>query len=159
MSIAGKDRQNVVEETVNVIGYLYNFADSKTNLLIENQGSATSRKFTLFDSYSDLKKLKKSVGKKLKFNFNLAHAILSDLDIKNENIFLDFYKDSPFFEVSEIRGIYDSHLPLQSGNGRVLRLLKNFKDLFKKRNIILEYRNIKGEKLLKSFDFINKMLA
>lgn len=158
-SIKSKKRQKVIEEATSVIKHLYDFSGNRTQLLIENQGSKTSGSFTLFDSLSELSALKKSVGRNLKFNFNLAHATLSGINIKNENIFQFIYGNSPFFEVSEIKGIYDSHLPLRPGDGKILQLLKNFKDLFKKRNIILEYRNIQGEKLLKSFDFVNKILA
>ena len=158
-SIKGKKRQNVIEEAIKVIKHLYDFTGNRIQLLIENQGSKTSGNFTLFDSFPELTALKKSVGRNLKFNFNLAHATLSGINIKNEKTFQFIYENSPFFEVSEIQGIYDSHLPLRLGNGRILILLKNFKDLFKKRNIILEYRNIKGKELLKSFGFINKLLA
>lgn len=159
ISITRKNRRTSFEETTKVIKQLYLFALGKTQLLIENQGSITSRNFTLFDSYVELKRLKKSIGNQLKFNFNLAHAMLSEINITNEKVFSEFYEDSPFFEVSEISGIYDSHLPLQPGNGKVLKLLKNYKGLLKRRNVILECRNIEREKLLESFDFLNKTLA
>lgn len=154
-----KNRKQTLEETIKVIIDLYRFSSRKVQLLIENQGSQTSKNVTIFDSAEELRLLKKTVGDRLKFNFNLAHATLSGIDLDDHEVFQFVFKNSPFFEVSEIKGIYDSHLPLRPGNGRILQLLKNFKDLFKKRNLILEYRNIRGEKLLKSFDFVNKILV
>ncbi len=158
-SIEFKNRKRTLEETTRIIKHLYDFANSRTQLLIENQGSITSHNFTLFDSYDELKKLKENVGEKLKFNFNLAHACLSGIDVTDKKIFLEFYKNSPFFEVSEINGIYDSHLTLEQGNGRVLKLLKSYKELFLRKNIILEYRNIKAQDLLKSYKFISALLS
>lgn len=154
-----KNRKQILEETIKVIIDLYRFSNYKVQLLIENQGSQTSKNVTIFDSTEELQLLKKTVGERLKFNFNLAHATLSGINLNNGKVLQYVFKNAPFFEVSEIKGIYDSHLPLRPGNGRILQLLKNYKDLFKKRNIILEYRNIEGKELLKSFDFINKILA
>ncbi len=158
-SIVLKNRRKTLDETSRIIKHLYDFANGRTQLLIENQGSITSHNFTLFDSYDELKRLKKNVGLKLKFNFNLAHAYLSGINITDKKTFLEFYEDSPFFETSEIRSIYDSHLPLKAGNGRILKLLKEYKSLFRKSNGIFEYRNIEAEKLLKSYIFVSEILA
>jgi sugar phosphate isomerase/epimerase len=154
-----KNRKQTLEETIKVITDLYRLSNDKVQLLIENQGSQTSKNVTIFDSIEELQLLKKAVGERLKFNFNLAHATLSGTDLNESKVFQYVFKNSPFFEVSEIKGIYDSHLPLRPDNGRILQLIKNYKDLFKKRNVILEYRNVHGSKLLKSFNFINEMLA
>lgn len=159
ISTKARKRKRTIEETIKVIVKLYDFASGKLQLLIENQGSKTSKGATLFDSLEEFQLLKQSVGDKLEFNFNLAHATLSGINIEDKKVFYYIHKSSPFFETSEIRGIYDSHLPLQAGSGRILKLFKKYKELFKKRNVILEYRNIEREKLLKSFDFINKLLS
>lgn len=154
-----RNRKKIIEETIKIIKGLYLFADGKLQLLIENQGSKTSKGATLFDSLEEIQLLKQSIGDKLKFNFNLAHATLSGINVQDKKVFYYIHKISPFFEASEIRGIYDSHLPLQLGDGRILKLFQKYRELFKKRDVILEYRNIEREKLLKSFDFINKLLS
>ena len=135
---------------------MYHFADGKVQLLIENQGSKTSKDVTIFDSLVELQLLKKSVGKNLKFNFNLAHAILSGIEINRVDIFNYIYKNSPFFEVSEIKRIYDSHLPVFPRYGVIGNLLSSKKTMLKNRNLILEFRNIKTTDLKKSFDQVSK---
>lgn len=159
-SLTKKDRQKVINRSIKIIKNLYRFAlANRIQLLIENQGSQTSKEFVLFDSVDELKMIKRAIGEHLKFNFNLAHATLAGINLYDFSIFRYFYQNSPFFEASEIQEIYDSHLPLGPGNGRILKLLKNYKELLKKRNVILEYRNIGKDKLLKSFDFVNKIFA
>lgn len=159
ISTKARKRKQTVEETIKIISSLYEFANGKLQLLIENQGSKTSKDVTLFDSLEELQLLQLSIGHKLKFNFNLAHATLSGIKLEDEKVFNHIHKNSPFFEASEIRGVYDSHLPLQTGSGKILKLLKKYRELFKKRNVILEYRNIEKEKLMKSFDFVSNLLG
>ena len=150
-SIVNKNRKKILEETMNVIKELYNFADGKTQLLIENQGSITSDSFTLFDSYLELQKLKKTVGNRLKFNFNLAHAYLSGINLRNKKNIYFIFKNALFFEVSEVSGIYDSHLPVFIKRGIIGKLIYENRDLFRKKNLILEYRNIPSSDLKLSY--------
>lgn len=153
----GENRMKVIDETIKIIRNLYNFADGKVQLLIENQGSRTSKWVTIFDSIEELELLKRGVGSSLKFNFNLAHATLSNINLEDRNIFRYIYQNSPFFEVSEISGIYDSHLLVFPKEGVIGKLLMAHKSMFKKRNIILEYRNVPLEELKKSFEEVSAL--
>lgn len=154
-SIVGKDRKKIIQEAAKVIEEFYEFAQSKVQLLVENQGSKTSKDVTIFDSLTELQLLKKTVGRNLKFNFNLAHAMLSGIEVKKADVFKFIYENSPFFEVSEIKGIYDSHLPVFPKKGVIGNLLAQKKTLFKKRNLILEYRNIYSKDVKSSFESVN----
>lgn len=154
-----RDRQKTIDETSKVIKELYQFTDAKLQLLIENQGTQTSKGVTIFDSIEELEYLKKSVGAKLKFNFNLAHATLSGINLEKKINFQFAYVSSPFFEVSETTGIYDSHLPVYPAKGIIGNLLSAKKTFFKKRNIILEYRNISANDLKSSFESVTKFLS
>lgn len=154
-----KDKKQVLERTIEIIKDLSLFAKRKNvQLLIENQGSKTSKEFTLFDSSEELDILKREVGGTLKFNFNLAHAILAGLKLEEEKVFKHFYESSAFFEVSEIDRNLDSHLPIIPDKGLICSLLEKYATMFAKNNIILEYRNLRSEDLKKSYDFVTKLL-
>lgn len=157
-SINKKNRQRTINQAIKIIELLYKFAQGKTHLLIENQGSKTSKEYTIFDSIVELQLLKESIGEKLEFNFNLAHAELSGINLKSSKVFNFVYKNSPFFELSEISGIYDSHLPVFPKKGVIGNLLFTKKTFFRKRNIILEYRNIPSKNLKSSFESATNFL-
>lgn len=156
-SIKNKDRKLIIEKTIKIIGKLYVFAQGKLQLLIENQGSKTSKNLTLFDSVEELEKLKTIYSTKLKLNFNLAHAILSGIDLSDNNIFRFAYQNSPFFEISEINGKYDSHLPVFLNRGVVGKLLTKRKSFFRKKNLILELRNVQSKHLKSSLDALSEL--
>ncbi len=153
------NREKILKRTINIIRDIYTFSiDKGVQILIENQGSKTAKSFTLFDSPEELDLLKKEVGENLKFNFNLAHATLAGFGLDNEEVFSHFWQNSPFFEVSEIQDNLDSHLPLRPNVGMIASLIKKFSGSFAKKNIILEYRNIKSKELIKSYQFVQSLL-
>ena len=153
-----QDRGLILKMTVEIIKSLYQFAqDNNVQLLVENQGSKTSRQFVLFVSPEELDMLKKRVGDILKFNFNLAHAALAGINLGDSKIFYQFFKSSEFFEVSEITGHLDSHLPIQN-RGEVASLIRKYASYFAKKNIILEYRNINIKEVKKSYNLVTKLL-
>jgi len=152
-----KDRKKVIEEAMKVIKNLYQFSNNKIQLLIENQGSKTSKNVTIVDSIEELQILNKFVGPHLKFNFNLAHATLSGIDLEKKEVLRFIFKHSLFFEISEIKGMYDSHLAVFPKRGIIGNLLSIHKTSFKKRNLILEFRNTKTEELKASFDAVSKL--
>lgn len=153
------NRKKVIDRTIKIIETLYQYASSNNvRLLVENEGSKTSSQFVVFDSVEELDMLKKGVGDKLKFNFNLAHATLAGIDLRKKNVFNHFYSTSEFFEVSEIDGVNDSHLPILTTKGKIGTFLKNYANLFKKSDIILEYRNIPISDLNKSYVFVKNLL-
>ena len=127
-------------------------------LLIENEGSKTSPDFVIFDNPVELDMLKKAVGESFKFNFNLAHATLAGIDLKDSKTFNHFYKNSDFFEVSEIQGIYDSHIPIFLNKGPISSLIKRYSRYFANKNIILEYRNTNIKEVNRSYILVKKLL-
>lgn len=144
--------------TAKTIKNLYRFAKSKgVQLLIENQGSKTSPDDVLFSTIDDLRRLKNFVPD-LSLNFNIAHAILADVNLKDSANIKFIFDNSSFFEVSEIDGVYDSHLPIMNTKGKVAYFLKREKMKFAKKNLILEYRNTNIDDLTKSAKFIQKLL-
>jgi len=151
-------KKEVMQQTADIIKDLHEYAFFKgVNLLVENHGSITSKNDVIFCTLSDLKQLKEYVPD-LKFNFNLAHAFLSGIDIKDKKTAEFIFENSVFFEASEIEEVYDSHLPILSAQGKVGEVLKYHKDIFKKCSLILEYRNIKIEEVKRSYDFVSKLL-
>lgn len=153
------ERKEVIISTLNIIKNLYKLAKiNNVKLLIENEGSKTSKDFVIFSTDQELDLLQKAIGKDLKFNFNLAHATLAGIDLNDRKIFNHFYKISDFFEVSEIEAIYDSHKPIFEGSGTIENILKKYAQKFSKKNIILEYRNLKIEKLASSYRHAKNLL-
>lgn len=153
-----RDRQKTIDETTKVIKDLYAFAEKQeVQLLIENEGSKTSPEFVIFATYEELDALSEAVGSILKFNFNLAHATLAGIDLTDKKTFLHFYRKSVFFEVSEIKGDLDSHLPISS-KGPISSLVKKYKNYFRQKNIILEYRNVKIEAVKKSYSYVSSII-
>ena len=152
------NRKSVVKETVQIIKNIYRFANKQNvQLLIENEGSKTSPEFVIFDSHEELDLLKKEIGESLKFNFNLAHATLAGINLKDTKTFRHFYKNSPFFEVSEIQNNLDSHLPITS-KGTIGAILKKYSWYFARKNVVLEYRNININEVHLSYKYVNKLL-
>lgn len=158
-NITSGTRQKILDRTIKIIKELYKYSRGyNVQLLVENEGSKTSKAFVIFAKPQELAMLKNGVGDSLNFNFNLAHATLADINLKDPRIFSHFYKDALFFEASEIQGIYDSHLPILSGHGRISALLKKYSKYFSKKNIILEYRNINIKEVKRSYDYVNRIL-
>lgn len=155
-----KIRQKIIGRVIRIIKDLYDFAqDRNVCLLIENEGSKTSSNYTIFAQPKELEMLKRSIGKGFKFNFNLAHATLAGIDLEDAKIFYHFYKDATFFEVSEINGIFDSHLPiLEQQPNKISRILIKHAKFFSKKNVILEYRNINIKEVEKSYKYVTMVL-
>lgn len=159
-NITLQNRPKVINRTIKIIESLYKYAkDYNVQLLVENEGSKTSGEFTLFDSIEELDLLKKEVGGNLKFNFNLAHAVLAGIRLKDPKVFSHFYDNTQFFEVSEIAGDLDSHLPIRHQEGNIASLVKKYSKYFTKKNIILEYRNVNIKEVKKSYDFVKKLIS
>ena len=153
-----KTRNMIINETIKIIGDLYKFADKRNvQLLVENEGSQTSSQFVIFAIPEELDLLKKEVGESLKFNFNLAHATLAGINLDDLKTFLHFYKNSLFFEVSEISGEYDSHLPI-GAKGQISSLLKRYSSYFARKNLILEYRNTNIREVESSHKYVTRLL-
>ncbi len=151
-SVSHQNRAMVVNRVIKIIESLNKYAMSNNvRLLVENEGSQTSAESVIFDTMSELERLKNTIGSTFKFNFNLAHATLSGIDLKNKKTFEFFYKSSEFFEVSEMRGVYDSHLPVFPKRETIGKLIDLYGPMFKKKNLILEYRNIPSSHLIKSY--------
>lgn len=158
-NITPGNRLKILDRTIKIIKQLYKYSRKHSvQLLVENEGSKTSKEFIIFASSKELTMLKNGVEDSLKFNFNLAHATLAGIDLSDEKIFGYFSKDSEFFEVSEIQGIYDSHLPINLQRGEISSLIKKYSKFFAQKNIILEYRNIDIKEVKKSYDYVVKLL-
>lgn len=156
-STRSKNKKKVTEKAIRIINNLYKFAEGKIQLLIENQGSITSKGMTLFDSVEELRLLKNYTGNKLRLNFNLAHALLANMELSNDQVFNFISRNSPFFEVSELRGANDSHLPVFPNKGSIGKLLVNKKDCFRNKNLILEFRNTDKSSLKSSFNAVSQL--
>lgn len=152
-------RQKIIVRTIKIINGLYQYcANHNTRLLIENEGSKTSPDNVIFDSARELDSLERGVGDRLRFNFNLAHATLAGINLENEKIFRRFYNSSEFFEISEIQGDLDSHLPVANGRGKIARLIRKYSKDFAKKNVILEYRSTNIKEVNQSYSFVTKTL-
>lgn len=157
--VSKKQRAKILEKTIKTIDYLYKIAkENKVHLMIENQGSKTSNSFVLFDTFEEIIKLKQAIGNKFLLNFNLAHALLANENLNRRVTFLKFYELADYFEVSEISKNLDSHLPITLNGGKVSQIFKKYRKLFAKKNLILEYRNIDFDTLLKSYHQIQGLL-
>jgi len=153
-----KLRSQIINEAIRIIEFLYKFARIRNvQLLVENEGSKTSHEFVIFSRPKELDLLKKVIGKNFLFNFNLAHASLAGIDLKDSRTFLHFYKNSLFFEASEIQDVLDSHLPVSS-EGKIYFLIKKYRSYFSKKNVILEYRNTSIKEVKKSYDLVEEIL-
>lgn len=152
-------RKDIINEVINVINELYKYSKRhNVSLLIENQGSSTSKDNILFDNIDEITKLQKTVGHMFKLNFNVAHALLSGQKIGNISLLKKYLNYAVFVEISEIQGKYDSHLPIINPEGRVYKLLKKYRDEFNQKNLIMEYRNTNLDKVNKSSKFIKSTL-